>query len=171
MAIWSRIGKIAEVTSARAAQEQPDAHPARVTYQIKRLELAIRAEMDALVGVFGLTAMQYTALSVLARHPGMSSAQLSRRSFVSAQAGNEMIGLLQRKGLISRTPDKANRRILRISLTAGGRRVLAKCDSRVDQLERRMLEPLSAASVARLRSTISACTSTLTEPAEGPALS
>src|ERR1700735_3385216 len=92
----------------------------RITYLVKQLERAIRAEMDQEMSAMGLTALQYTALTVLQCHPGMSGAQLSRRSFVSAQAGSEMIATLERKNLITRDPDPSNRRILRISLTADG---------------------------------------------------
>lgn len=131
--------------------------PPRVMYLVKRLELAIRAEMDPIVGAFGITALQYTALSVLDRHPGMSGAQLARRSFVSPQAGSEMVAVLERKGLISRSPDEANRRVLRIGLTASGRELLEACDDAVDGLEYRMLQRLSRTRVEELRSGLGAC--------------
>lgn len=143
----------------RARVEAPE-RP-RVTYLVKRLELAIRSEMDAIVGAFGVTALQYTALSVLARHPGMSGAQLARRSFVSPQAGSEMVGVLERKGLISRSPHEANRRVLRIGLTRAGRELLAACDEAIDDLERRMLEGLTDARVHGLRTDLTSCVDAL----------
>jgi DNA-binding MarR family transcriptional regulator len=79
------------------AEEAHPAPPPRTTYLVKQLELAIRAGMDAIVGEFGVTALQYTALSVLARHPGLSAAQMAQRSFVSPQAGNEMVKVLEGK--------------------------------------------------------------------------
>ncbi len=85
--------------------------PPRTTYLVKQLELAIRAGMDAIASEFGVTSLQYTALSVLARHPGLSAAQMAHRSFVSPQAGNEMVKILERKGLITRVPDAYNRHI------------------------------------------------------------
>ncbi len=133
----------------------------RTTYLVKQLELAIRAEMDVIAGAFGVTALQYTALSVLARHPGLSSAQMARRSFVSAQAGNEMVTILERKGLIVRTPDAANRRIRRINLTAAGHAVLAQCDHQIDRFEERMLDTLAPADVTALRTALDACISRL----------
>jgi DNA-binding MarR family transcriptional regulator len=137
--------------------------PVRISYLVKQLERATRAQLDAIVGVHGITALQYTALSVLARHPAMSSAQLSRRSFVSAQAGNEIIGVLERKGLIGRTPDPANRRILRVRLTDDGLRVLAACDRDVDEMEARMLGPLTGDQVGELRAVLTVCVQTLTK--------
>src|ERR1700761_9696036 len=110
-----------------ADQEHP-AYPPRTTYLVKQLELAIRAGMDTITGEFGVTALQYTALSVLARHPGLSSAQMARRSFVSPQAGNEMVSILERKGLVVRTPDPRNRHIRRINLTSDRKSLMAKCN-------------------------------------------
>ncbi len=146
------------------AEEEHPARLARTTYLVKQLELAIRAGLDAIVGEFGVTALQYTALSVLARHPGLSAAQMAQRSFVSPQAGNEMVKILERKGLIIRTPDPANRHIRRINLTAVGRAVLAECDIRIDRLEARMLDPLEPADVETLRKALGACVLSLADP-------
>jgi DNA-binding MarR family transcriptional regulator len=144
-----------------SAEEAHTAMPPRTTYLVKQLELAIRVGMDAIAGEFGVTALQYTALSVLVRHPGLSATQMARRSFVSAQAGNEMVGILERKGLITRTPDSYNRHIKRINLTPAGREVLSQCEVRIDVLEARMLEALAPADVEALRKALAACVQSL----------
>ncbi len=146
------------------AEASHPALPPRTTYLVKQLELAIRAEMDAIAGEFGVTALQYTALSVLARHPGLSAAQMAQRSFVSPQAGNEMVKILERKGLITRTPDAANRHIRRINLTPDGQAVLSECDASIDRLEARMLDPLERADVEALRQALGACALSLAGP-------
>jgi DNA-binding MarR family transcriptional regulator len=133
----------------------------RTTYLVKQLELAIRAEMDVIAGAFGMTALQYTALSVLARHPGLSSSQMARRSFVSAQAGNEMVTILERKGFVVRTPDAVNRHIRRINLTDAGHGALAECDQEIDRFEAKMLDALAPADVAVLRRALDVCISRL----------
>lgn len=148
-----------------SAQELHPAQPPRTTYLVKQLELAIRAAMDAITGEFGVTSLQYTALSVLARHPGLSAAQMAQRSFVSPQAGNEMVKILERKGLITRTPDARNRHIRRINLTSAGEAVLLRCDVLIDQLETRMLDPLRPAEVSALRGALDACMRSLADPA------
>ncbi len=135
--------------------------PPRTTYLVKQLELAIRAGIDAIASEFGVTSLQYTALSVLARHPGLSAAQMAHRSFVSPQAGNEMVKILERKGLITRVPDAYNRHIKRISLTPAGRAVLSRCDGRIDQLEARMLDALAPADVEALRTALGVCVRSL----------
>ena len=45
------------------------------------------SRLDAVLKESGVTALQYTALSVLERRPTMSAADLARASFVRAQNG------------------------------------------------------------------------------------
>jgi DNA-binding MarR family transcriptional regulator len=146
-----------------SAEEAHLTLPPRTTYLVKQLELAIRAEVDAIAGEFGVTALQYTALSVLARHPGLSAAQMAHRSFVSPQAGNEMVKILERKGLITRAPDTYNRHIKRINLTPAGHAVLSQCDVRIDRLEAKMLDALGAADIQTLRRALGACMRSLAD--------
>jgi hypothetical protein len=60
--------------------------PPLLLYVVKQLELATRARLDQVLKGSGVTALQYTALSVLERRPTMSSADLARASFVRAQS-------------------------------------------------------------------------------------
>lgn len=147
----------------KAAEEGVGVRASRTTYLIKQVEQAIRAELDLKARDFGLTALQYTALTVLRQHPGMSGAQLARRSFVSPQAGSEMIANLERKGLICRTPDSANRRVLRISLTSAGHAVVDACESWMEELETEMLSGLSPTRQKELRAGLEACLNALSQ--------
>jgi DNA-binding MarR family transcriptional regulator len=126
-------------------------------YLVKQVELASRARLDEIVRPAGLTALQYTALTVLERHDDMSSAQLARRSFVTAQSMADMITALEGRALIERHRDRADRRRLVVSLTAEGRALLARYRPEVDALERAMLAGLSGPEVAALRAALVAC--------------
>ncbi len=140
----------------QASQNVPDL--STTTYLVKQLERAVRRAIDRELRPYGLSALQYTALSVLDHHPGMSGAQLSRRSFVSPQAGNQMIINLERKGLICRKPTVTNRRVLEIFLTDDGRDLLRSCDPVVKGIETRMIAGLSTAEVSRFRAMLRTCT-------------
>jgi DNA-binding MarR family transcriptional regulator len=129
----------------------------RATYLIKELERAVRARIDAIVQPLGLTAVQYTALSVLSRHPGMSSAQLARRSFVSPQAANELVSALEQGGLIRRRVDREGGRALGIFLTSRGERSLSRCDERVDALEAELFRGAAPRDEARFRAMLRTC--------------
>ena len=135
----------------------PESAPPLMLYLVKQVELASRARLDEIVRPAGLTALQYTALTVLERHDDMSSAQLARRSFVTAQSMADMITALEGRALIQRHRDRADRRRLVVSLTAEGRALLEACRPEVAALERTMLAGLSEPDVAALRAALVAC--------------
>ena len=96
----------------------PGAAEPMLMYLVKQVELAVRSHLDDLLRPVGLTALQYTALTVLERQPDLSSAQLARNSFVTAQSMADMITALEERGLIERHRDRADRRRLVVALTA-----------------------------------------------------
>jgi DNA-binding MarR family transcriptional regulator len=126
-------------------------------YVIKQVELAARAQLDEIFRPIGMTALQYTALTVLERHPDLSSAQLARNSFVTAQTMADMVRALEERGLVERHRDAADRRRLVLALTADGRRLLGRYRSRVAALEERMLRGLSPEQATELRHGLGVC--------------
>ncbi|MEV4315636.1 MarR family transcriptional regulator [Actinocrispum sp. NPDC049592] len=115
-------------------------------YAIKQVELVVRAHLDELLKPSGVTALQYTALTVLQRRDGQSSsAELARNSFVTPQAMADLVSGLERRGLIRRDRDPNNRRRLLLSLTDAGGAVLADNEPAVRALEEQMVADLDLA--------------------------
>jgi DNA-binding MarR family transcriptional regulator len=108
-------------------------------YLVKQLELAVRARLNDLVRPAGITALQYTALTVLERRDGLSTAKLARDSFVTPQAMADMIATLEGRGLIRRERNPASRRELLICLTDAGKALLSELAEPVRRLEERMI--------------------------------
>lgn len=126
-------------------------------YLVKQVELAVRSHLDNLLRPAGLTALQYTALTVLERHPDLSAAQLARNSFVTAQSMADMINALEGRGLIERHRDLADRRRLVVDLTAAGRKLLELYRDQVAALEARMVAGLGADEISGLRRCLQVC--------------
>jgi DNA-binding MarR family transcriptional regulator len=147
---------------------EPAGRPApSLLYAIKQVELAVRAHLDELLRPTGVTTLQYTALTVLARREGLTSAELARNSFVTAQTMTDLVTSLERRELISRAPDPAHRRRLLISLTAKGRAFLAQHAARVADIETRMLSRLTDDEQASLHDVLNRCRAALaTHPAQ-----
>jgi DNA-binding MarR family transcriptional regulator len=101
------VGKV--VVSAVKQDGRIRADPT-IMYVLKQVELAVRAQLDEIFRPIGMTALQYTALTVLERHPDLSSAQLARNSFVTAQTMADMVRALEDRGLVERHRDAADRR-------------------------------------------------------------
>ena len=140
------------------------ATPQRLTYLVKQLQEAMRTQLDQITQQFGLTPKQYTALSVLAKHAGISSAQLARLTFVTPQAANEMVTTLESKGFLTRSVHHANRRRLEVELTRAGTAALTKCDALVEQLETYVFRNVAPGEQARFRRTLQVCLDTLSDP-------
>jgi|HubBroStandDraft_1064217.scaffolds.fasta_scaffold171052_2 DNA-binding MarR family transcriptional regulator len=151
------------MTSA-ARDDVPEPAPPTLLYLMKQVELAVRARLDELVRPAGLTPLQYTALTVLERHPGLTSARLARHSFVTAQTMSDMVTLLRDRGLIERRRDPADRRRLVLALTPKGRDLLDEYRPAVAALEDEMLSGLSAKERDRLRAATLSCREALLGP-------
>lgn len=112
---------------------------------MKQVELATRARLEEIARPHGVTALQYTALTVLERQAApISSAALARLSFVTAQTMADMVGALERRGLVARTPDPGHGRRLLITLTEAGTELLRDVEPEVAALESALLQGMSA---------------------------
>ena len=138
-------------------------HGVPLIYLIKQVELAVRQRLDEVATAQDLTAVQYTALTVLERHPGMTSAELARNSFVRAQTMAEMVTYLVDLGLVERERDPANRRQYLLSLTRKGQTVVDRLRAPVSAIEKEMVQDLDRAEVTALRSYLMHCRRSLHE--------
>jgi DNA-binding MarR family transcriptional regulator len=132
-------------------------------YVLKQVELSIRTQLDDVLRPLGMTTVQYTALTVLERHPDLTSAQLARRSFVSQQAMAEMVASLESRALVERHRDARDRRRLVLAVTEQGRGLLERCRDDVAVIERRMLAGITDADVRRARRLVDRFRTNLTD--------
>lgn len=137
------------------ARSMAGSAPPSLLYMVKQLELAVRSRLDELVRPSGITALQYTALTVLERHDGLSAAQLARDSFVTAQSVADLVRALESRGLVRREPNPHSRRELRILLTDAGRELLARHEEPVRELEGRMINALTEHQTDQFRQSLS----------------
>jgi DNA-binding MarR family transcriptional regulator len=163
------------MTSPTLASEADASRPDRtggaepmLMYLVKQVELAVRSHLDDLLRPDALTALQYTALTALERHPYLSSAQLARDSFVTAQSMADMITILEERGLIERHRDRADRRRLTVALSPAGRELLDRYRDQVAALETRMADGLTRPQIAALRRALRTCHANLAGAGRAP---
>lgn len=120
-------------------------------YLLHMLTHGSRSKLDDALRHLELSSFQYTILSVLAHNENLSSSRLSRRFYVTPQTMGEVILLLERKGLIERREDPANKKALLLSLTKLGQNVCAEGDAIVKKFERTIFGDLSIAEITTLR--------------------
>lgn len=128
--------------------------PPSLLYAVKQVELVVRSRLDDLLRPAGITALQYTALTVLERGQHLTAAQLARNSFVTTQSMSDLVGALERRGLISRERDTTDRRRVMLTLTPAGRQLLAEQAEPVAALEARMVAGLTSDEVETFRAAL-----------------
>ena len=120
-------------------------------YLLARIFYGMRQKSEDALRPHNLTPMQFTILDSLNRWNGLSSAELSRRFRVTPQTMGEMVGNLERRSLVARVQDPANRRALRLSLTEPGRELLDACEGEMQAIEAQMFEQMSPRDLESLR--------------------
>ncbi len=133
----------------------------RVGYELKRTQQALRTAMDEVLGVLGLTAPQYAALAVLEDTSGISSAELARRCFVTAQTMNAIVAGLEGRGLLERRAHPTHGRILETGLTDRGSQLVGEADEAVRAIEAAMTKDVSSEERVKLLELLRRCAAAL----------
>jgi len=99
------------------------------------LEAALEADLSPL----GATPAQYGVMRRIQEQPGASSAQLARRVQVSAQNMHVLVGTLETKGWVRRTPHPELGQVRRVHLTEAGTELMHRCNAHALALADRLL--------------------------------
>lgn len=108
-----------------AADASPDDF---LGYTIVRLaHLMVRRFDDALRAEAGVNTRQFQALDYLAREPGIGSAALARRLFVTPQSAGPLVDELAVQGFLVRDRSAGPGTVMAARLTDEGERVRERC--------------------------------------------
>ncbi len=144
--------------------------PLYIPFLMKRAQSAYRSAVDESLKPLGISGAQYAVLRRLGLSPDLSGAELARQLEVTAQSVNEMLAVLVAHGYLERKPHPTHGRIVRMKLTAAGRKVLAKGTAVVERATNRMLSGLTTDEQRRLARYLDRCAGALeTTPQEQPA--
>jgi DNA-binding MarR family transcriptional regulator len=124
--------------------------PTSPVYLLKRTELAVRGCVEKALGAVALTPGQYFVAFLVETGEATSSAELARAMGVLPQSMAELISSLEKRALIARTPDNVNNRILRIEVTAAGRKLFEKATELALRLERELFEDFQPGEIDEL---------------------
>lgn len=138
-----------------------------IGYELKRVQQALRGRMDEALREVGLTTPQYAALSVLKDYPGMSGAELARRSFVTPQTMNRILANLENAGLIEKRPHPEHGRVLQTYLSESGGALVSRAHRTVGEIEEQMLGRLDDEERKKLLETLRGCAESLAAESRG----
>jgi len=106
-----------------------------LTYLLRQASAAVRLAMERELADLAVTPPQFSALTMLMAYGELSNAELARLTLQTPQTVNVIIGNLERRGMVVKRPDDSNGRILRLVITADGKRLAEKCKVRADRIE------------------------------------
>jgi DNA-binding MarR family transcriptional regulator len=114
----------------------PNGH---LLYLLRQTATIVARHVECLLADVGLTTPLYSALTMIASYPDLSSADLSRLSMLTAQSANETVQKLVTAGLVRRRRDPKHGRVLRLQITDSGRERLACGRKLTDRLENHLV--------------------------------
>jgi DNA-binding MarR family transcriptional regulator len=118
------------------------------TFLVRHAWLALRGVVAEALVQHDLSVAQFASLLMLDDSPGLSVADVARKVSTARQSANEMLGGLERAGLVERRPHPSDRRAQQIFLTDAGRRRLAEAAPTVRAVEARLAAGFTPAEIA-----------------------
>lgn len=134
-----------------------DARPTDVLgYLLKHATMVLTDRTDTALAPLSIDGKEFGALRVLARREPMSQLQVAQTLGIDRTTMVALLDTLERKGIVVRHPDPADRRRNVVELTEQGEQVVDAAETLRGQVEEEFLAPVGAADGERLRRTLRA---------------
>ncbi|GAB2515219.1 MarR family winged helix-turn-helix transcriptional regulator [Nocardia heshunensis] len=122
-----------------------------LTFMVRKVWLSMRASIGEVLVEFGLTSSQYATLMMIQGEAGMSVSDIARNVGSTRQAANEMLGTLERDGLVERHPHPTDRRTHQIRITDAGLALYQRAHAAVSRRENELEADIDPAQRAAVR--------------------
>ncbi len=123
----------------------------RLAHVLKHAQLRLADLTAAALAPLGITGRELAVLLIVAEQPPASQLQVATRMGVDRTTMGALIDSLERKGMVERRPDPADRRRNVVALTSAGRKATKLGASAAYKAERAFLKPLSTDGAATVR--------------------
>src|SRR5580658_7982120 len=141
-----------------ALENEINQHKFRNEYQKARLNILytsnwLAEKISIVFDKWDITPRQFNILRIL-RGEGkpLSTLQIRQRMLDKMSDTSRIVDRLLRKGMVRKTPNTADRRLVDITITPRGRKLLEKIDPLEDEMDKMMtsLSPEEASAISRL---------------------
>lgn len=114
----------------------------RLAYLFKRAHVDLAVLHEELLAPFGISAGELAVLMLIQAHQPESQQRIARRLGIDRTTMVELIDVLEKKGLVRRRLDAADRRRKILELTTEGQMTLPRATQASDQAEQQLLAEL-----------------------------
>jgi DNA-binding MarR family transcriptional regulator len=126
-----------------------------IGYQVWRLAMRWRAQVDRTVAPFGLTHATYSALASVydQHHRGSKPSQreLADLTGLDTVYVSKLVSTLERDGFVTRSPHPDDTRAVQVEMTRAGRRAIEPAIDAVRELHETLLAPVGGPRSAAAR--------------------
>jgi len=113
--------------------------PGHLIRQLQQIAFALFLDQAK---AFDFTPVQYAALYAVNNNPGIDQTALCNAVALDRSTIGDVVGRLEKKGLITRRNGSADRRTKSLHITVAGRRLLLDIEPAVEATQRLILAPL-----------------------------
>jgi DNA-binding MarR family transcriptional regulator len=159
--MWQHDGMTDEVDDIVAAwqRERPDldVEPLQVLSRLDRLAGVLGERRRAIFARHGLRGHEFDVLAALRRAGSpfaLTAGELAARTYVTSGTMTSRLDGLVTRGLVTRAADREDGRLVRVTLTADGRRLVDAAFEALLAAERDLLTPLPPETLAPLAATL-----------------
>ncbi len=140
-----------------------DDNQRRVTKLMKRIMTEFRTRMDEKLHPYRVTTAQVRLLGTIHHAPGSSGAQLSRLCEITPQSAQALIQKAEDSGWIVREKDEINDRILTVTLTPEGEKILNTADRILRSIESKLWQDIPPQKLTAVIKVLETCLENLTQ--------
>lgn len=116
------------------------ARPGHLVRRLHQIAVSIFLEETR---AFRITPVQYAALTAIRAHPGVDQRQLARIIAFDRSTIGSVVERLEKRGLIAREVDRADRRYKELYLAPDGAALLREMQPAVERVQDKLLAPLT----------------------------
>lgn len=149
--------EVDEIVAAwRRERPDLDVEPLQVLSRLDRLAGVLAERRSAIFARHDLRRHGFDVLAVLRRAgpPELTAGELAARTYVTSGTMTSRLDGLTVRGLVTRAADRDDGRLVRVALTAAGRRIIDAAFEELVEAERDLLTPLGADAQAALAATL-----------------
>lgn len=125
----------------------PPIRPQDLTTAVLRTADVLRRRVAAVLAPHGITSQQYNVLRILrgADPQALPTLEVGARMIEQTPGITRLLDRLEAAGLVRRERSDDDRRLVECRITAAGRKLLARLDEPIDEINRRAVRSLDGA--------------------------
>ena len=106
--------------------DSPEDAVIKVERLLRHVAFIIKKRGRDILVDFGITSPQFSALLVLREHPNITMGELCDKLFLACSTATDLVDRMEKNGFLERKRDTQDRRVIRLSMSEMGKRVISE---------------------------------------------